>query len=137
MTSDLIKVAAALGYSAEPMANGHLAFRHPSGALVHASGTPSDHRALRNAKGDLRRELRIRGVTIAVEQRPLPSREEKERARKRPVPAAPLPRPLAGSFYPTGQHGVLRGSVEGKPAALELRRGPEGGHERVPVLNHR
>jgi hypothetical protein len=115
---DLIEEAERLGYVPSPTANGHHAFRHSCGALVHVSGTPSDYRGLRNAKGDLRRELRIRGVNIEVEVRSLPP---KERARKpRPTPA------LAGSFRPTGQHGRLAGEVEGKPAELVLRRGPEG-----------
>ncbi len=88
--TDLLAEAQRLGYTPSPTGNGHLAFRHPSGALVHVSGTPSCHRALRNARADLRRELRARG--IEVEMRPLPSREEKERPRKPhpPPPAAKL-----------------------------------------------
>jgi hypothetical protein len=83
MTTDLIKLAAELGYSAEPTAGGHIRFVHPSGALVHSASTPSDHRALRTARADLRRELRAR--SIEVEVRSLPPRE-RERARKRPTP---------------------------------------------------
>jgi hypothetical protein len=85
MTTDLIKLAAELGYSAEPTAGGHIRFVHPSGALVHSASTPSDHRALRNARADLRRELRAR--SIEVEVRSLPPRE-RERARKRPTTRA-------------------------------------------------
>jgi hypothetical protein len=130
MTTDLIKLAAELGYTASPTAGGHIRFVHECGAMVHAASTPSDRRAWANARSDLRRELRIRGVDIVVEQRALPSRQEKEkeRARKRLTPtlaAKPTPA-LAGSFRPTGQHGRLAGTIDGRAAVLELRHGPEG-----------
>jgi hypothetical protein len=122
MTTDLIKLGAELGYSAEPTAGGHIRFTHPSGALVHTASTPSDHRARANARSDLRRELRIRGVDIVVEVRKLPPR-----ARKRPTPTPrPAPTPPAGSFHPTARHGRLAGTVDGRAAVLELRHGAEG-----------
>jgi hypothetical protein len=113
-TDDLLAEARRLGYTMSPTANGHLSFRHESGALVHVGGTPSCHRALRNAKADLRRELRLRGVDIVVEQRKLPPKGERERARKpRPTPtpaAQPAPTtPPAGAFRPQA-HGRLAGT---------------------------
>jgi hypothetical protein len=127
MTSlrDLIDEAAALGYAAEPTAGSHIRFTHPSGALVHAASTPSDRRAWLNTRADLRRELRARG--IAVEVRSLPPKEPRK-ARPTPPPSAakPAPAAFAGVFRPTGQHGRLAGTIDGRPALLELRRGPEG-----------
>jgi hypothetical protein len=38
----------------------HLKLKHPSGAVVAISRTPSDHRAALNIRGDLRRALRRR-----------------------------------------------------------------------------
>jgi predicted RNA binding protein YcfA (HicA-like mRNA interferase family) len=75
---DLIEEAEKLGYTAEPTNGSHVRFTHSSGALVHVSGTPSDRRGWQNARSDLRRELRLRGVEVEV--RKLPPKEERARA---------------------------------------------------------
>jgi hypothetical protein len=53
-------VAAAIeeGWTVEWTRNNHIRFKHPSGAMVHTSGTPSDHRAVKNLEAQLRRERR-------------------------------------------------------------------------------
>jgi hypothetical protein len=120
--------ALCLGYTALPTGSGHIRFVHPSGALVTASSTPGDRRSWLNQRADLRRELRRHGVV--VEQRALPSRADKQKARPlarpTPTPAAPPPPALAGAFHQTGQRGRPAGTVAGRPAFLELRRGPDG-----------
>lgn len=43
------------GWGLEETGGDHLRFVGPEGELVHVSATPSDHRALKNARSDLRR----------------------------------------------------------------------------------
>jgi hypothetical protein len=43
------------GWSVVHTRSGHLQIRGPGGALVHTGSTPSDRRALRNLRSDLRR----------------------------------------------------------------------------------
>jgi len=51
----LRKKALDQGWRIEPTRNGHERWLSPSGGTVVMSGTPSDHRALRNAVADLKR----------------------------------------------------------------------------------
>lgn len=54
---DLIRDALAAGWEIERTGSNHLKFRR-NGKMVIASGTPSDHRAIRNIATDLRRAER-------------------------------------------------------------------------------
>lgn len=67
--AELTRLAARDGWRVEPTRGGHLRLRHPSGALVHAAGTPSDRRALANTLSTMRRELR-RHPQPRLERRP-------------------------------------------------------------------
>ena len=51
--AELTAIEPALGYVVEPTANGHLRFRHPAGAVVIASSTPSDWRSTHNTLAEL------------------------------------------------------------------------------------
>lgn len=51
----LRKRALAQGWRIEPTRNGHERWLSPSGGTAVISGTPSDHRALLNARADLKR----------------------------------------------------------------------------------
>lgn len=57
----LLAAARQRGWQVERTRGSHFRLRHPSGALVVASGTPSCPRALWNLRADLRRAER-RGV---------------------------------------------------------------------------
>jgi hypothetical protein len=50
------------GWAIESTRGGHVRWTHPSGAIVHAASTPSDHRAWRNHLATLRRERRSRAA---------------------------------------------------------------------------
>lgn len=51
-----IDAARAEGWTVEPTKNNsHIKMISPSGRVVFISGSPSDHRAMKNALGDLRR----------------------------------------------------------------------------------
>jgi len=55
---DLIRRAAAAGWSVAPTRGGHLRFTHPEASVpVFTASTPSDHRALANALATMRRAL--------------------------------------------------------------------------------
>jgi predicted RNA binding protein YcfA (HicA-like mRNA interferase family) len=62
MTSPLrrepIREAVRAGWLAALARNSHVRLSHPSGAVVIASGTPGDHRVVRDVRADLRRALR-------------------------------------------------------------------------------
>jgi hypothetical protein len=53
----LVKAARAAGWTVTRTERGHIKFMPPSGSawpMYHCGGTPSDHRALKNAKAFLR-----------------------------------------------------------------------------------
>lgn len=52
----IVKYAESLGYKLVRQ-HTHLVFRHPAGAQVSISKTPSDHRAMKNDQAQLRRSL--------------------------------------------------------------------------------
>jgi predicted RNA binding protein YcfA (HicA-like mRNA interferase family) len=51
----LLRQASACGWQLVRTRKSHWLLRHPSGAVVVTSGTPSDQRALRNTRAQLRR----------------------------------------------------------------------------------
>ncbi len=51
-------IAAEYGCAVRATGHNHLRLAHPSGWVVVASGTPSDARALRNLRAELRRQAR-------------------------------------------------------------------------------
>jgi hypothetical protein len=53
-----IRGALARGWTASLTAKGHVQLRHPSGAIVHAAGSPSDYRSVIALRTDLRRAER-------------------------------------------------------------------------------
>jgi predicted RNA binding protein YcfA (HicA-like mRNA interferase family) len=53
-----VREAVREGWSASITRGSHVRLMHPSGALVIASGSPSDHRAAHQLCADLRRALR-------------------------------------------------------------------------------
>lgn len=58
---ELLKRVKADGWLVEKAKNGHYKLTHPCGGLVFVSLSPSDHRALLNIRGDIRREMRKYG----------------------------------------------------------------------------
>ena len=48
-------LARRLGWQVTPTRSGHLAWRSPDGTVVYTPSTPSDYRAIRNARARLRR----------------------------------------------------------------------------------
>ena len=52
---ELVVAAERCGWRVLQLRSGHVQFRPPVGPIVVASGTASDHRAIRNLKADLRR----------------------------------------------------------------------------------
>ncbi len=52
---DLLKYAQSLGFSVDITRNSHFRFTKPGCTPVFSSSSPSDQRALNNAKADLRR----------------------------------------------------------------------------------
>ena len=58
----LLREARGRGWRVERTARSHWRLRHPSGAVVVTSGTPSCPRALRNVAADLRRAERRAGA---------------------------------------------------------------------------
>lgn len=52
----LVKQAAAAGCRVEETRGGHVKLFVPNGGIVLVSSSPSDHHAVKNARGDLRRE---------------------------------------------------------------------------------
>lgn len=52
---EIVKLAAEFGAAVEDSSN-HLRIWHPSGWFLYVSKSPSDHRALSNVRGDLRRK---------------------------------------------------------------------------------
>lgn len=120
---EFIGAAAALGYACEPTRGGHLAFRHPSGAVVTAAGTPSDARSWLNALAQMRRELRARGL---LKQPTAPAESGTSGRQRREVhrpPPARRPEPpdgptrLVETIGPDGRR-VLTGIVHGLPVTL-------------------
>ena len=53
--AELTVLARAHGGTVDRTRGGHLVVRLPNGAAVYTSGTPSDHRVLRNTRADVRR----------------------------------------------------------------------------------
>ena len=51
----IVRDAEARGWTCDLTRKGHLKLRHPSGAIVIAAWSPSDHRALKNLEARLRR----------------------------------------------------------------------------------
>lgn len=51
----LVRAAIAAGWTVTKTGGGHLRFRSPTGALVFAPSTPSDHRSVKNTAAELRR----------------------------------------------------------------------------------
>jgi len=51
----LIQAAEAAGWVVSRTKKNHLKFKAPSGAIVIASSTPSDHRSLKNTRAELHR----------------------------------------------------------------------------------
>jgi hypothetical protein len=54
----LLRWARGRGWTASPTGRGHWCLRHPRNGIVYMSGTPSDWRALHNAKARLLRHER-------------------------------------------------------------------------------
>lgn len=121
--NQMIRAAEALGFQAAPTRTGHLRLTHPSGALVHAAGTPSDVRSYRNTRADLRRELRRHGVMVEerdLSDRPAPRTRAKPSVRRQQEAASRSPRHLLDTFMEVAC-GVLQGTVSGRPAELRRR----------------
>jgi predicted RNA binding protein YcfA (HicA-like mRNA interferase family) len=57
-----VRKAVREGWAATLTKGSHVRLIHPGGAIVFASGTPGDHRVIRNVKADLRRALRRQGA---------------------------------------------------------------------------
>jgi predicted RNA binding protein YcfA (HicA-like mRNA interferase family) len=54
----LLRQASACGWQLSRTRGGHWLLRHPSGAVVVTSGSPSDWRTLRNTRAQMRRAER-------------------------------------------------------------------------------
>lgn len=61
--SKLFRVARSRGWTCQRTRHGHIMMRHPNGAVVFTGSTPSDARAIRNAKADIARAERRAGDT--------------------------------------------------------------------------
>jgi hypothetical protein len=61
-TRELDRLAAYGFPPGTPTGSGHVRFRHPAGGVVHTSSTPSDRRAWRNLRAQLRRVARTAGA---------------------------------------------------------------------------
>jgi predicted RNA binding protein YcfA (HicA-like mRNA interferase family) len=59
---DHVRQAIAAGWRASITKGSHVRLIHPGGAIVFASGTPSDVRVARNVKADMRRALKRQEV---------------------------------------------------------------------------
>jgi predicted RNA binding protein YcfA (HicA-like mRNA interferase family) len=78
LVKELVKAARQQGWRVEIRGGGHVSYYSPEGTVVFGPLTPSDYRALRNCKAELRRA----GLQLA----------EKGTAKKRPRPPRPRPR---------------------------------------------
>lgn len=52
---ELLAKAETDGWSIEETKRSHIQLKGPNGALIHTGGTPSDHRAVRNLRAQIRR----------------------------------------------------------------------------------
>lgn len=58
LTREICEFAVSLGYSINKTTRGHIKFTHPRGhQTIFTSGTPSDHKAHKNCKKQLERNL--------------------------------------------------------------------------------